>query len=84
VNGWLWAASALLLLAGLPALVAASRGAALDRLVGLEMLSAVVTLVMLALAQGSGRTSYLDVALVLAVLSFAGTLVFTRFLGGQL
>jgi multisubunit Na+/H+ antiporter MnhF subunit len=84
VNGWLWGASALLVLAGLPALLVASRGAALDRLVGLEMLSGVVTLALLALAQGSGRTSYLDVALVLAVLSFAGTLVFTRFLGGQL
>jgi multisubunit Na+/H+ antiporter MnhF subunit len=81
VNAWLWAATALLVVPSGPALLVAARGSALSRLVGLELLSATLVLVLLALSQGYARTSYLDVALVLAILSFTGTLVFTRLLG---
>jgi multisubunit Na+/H+ antiporter MnhF subunit len=83
VNGWLWAALAMLVLPVVPALTVASRGTALDRLLGLELLSAALVLVFLVLAQGYARSSYLDVSLVLAVLSFTGALVYTRLLGAR-
>lgn len=58
----------------------ASRGNALDRLVGLEMAGVVVTLALMAFAQLVGQPSYLIVPTVAVALSFAGTLVFARFL----
>jgi multisubunit Na+/H+ antiporter MnhF subunit len=58
---------------------AAARGSAVRRLVGLSLLSSVVGAVFLILPQGYERSSYQDLALVLAVLSPAGTFVFTRF-----
>ena len=60
------------------------RGDPLSRLVGLEALAVVGTLVALLLAQAAGRSSYVDVALVMALLSFAGSLVFARFWGREL
>jgi multisubunit Na+/H+ antiporter MnhF subunit len=44
----------------------------------------VSVLVLMLLAQDSGQSSVLVLPLVLVVLSFAGTLVFTRLLGGRL
>ncbi len=63
-----------------PALLVASRGEPVDRLVGMELVSAVAVVFMLVLAQISGQSFYLSVPLALAPLSFAGTLVFTRLL----
>lgn len=72
---------ALVLLCALaPALGLASRGAPVDRLVGLEIVGSVVTLAMLVLAQVTRQSYYLSVPLVLVPLSLAGTLVFTRLL----
>lgn len=62
-----------------PALLVASRGRSVDRLVGLELLSAVLVLVLLVFAQ-LGESYELILPLVLVPLSFAGTLVFTRLL----
>ena len=74
--------AAVLLLGGLiPGLVLMSRGDASVRLIGLQLLSGVTVLVLLLLAQGFGQPQYLIVPLVMVVLSFAGTLVFTRLLG---
>lgn len=53
---------------------------AVRRLVVLEMATPVVVLVLLLLAEGYARPAYLDVGLVLAVVSFAGSLVYARFL----
>jgi multicomponent Na+:H+ antiporter subunit F len=79
VNEWLVASLALL--AGLiPCGFAVLRGGPVERLVALELAGTVETLVLLLLAQGYGRTTYADVALTLALLSFAGGLVFARFL----
>jgi len=79
VNVWLVATLALL--AGLVACgIVCLRGDVVDRLVGLEMAGVVVTLALLLLAQGFGRVVYVDLALALALLSFAGGLVFARFL----
>ncbi len=65
-------------------LAVAVRGESLDRLVGLEVLAVVSTVVLLLLADAFGRSPYVDVALVLALLSFTGSLVFARFLGRSL
>lgn len=75
-------ASLILLIGGLvPATLLGSRGGPTDRLVGLMLVSVVGVLAMLTLAQAYGQSSYLIVPLVLATLSVAGVLVFTRLLG---
>ena len=71
----------LLIGALLPATLIGSRGGPTDRLVGLELAGGVVVLAMLVLSQAYGQPGYLIVPLVLAVLSTAGVLVFTRLLG---
>jgi multicomponent Na+:H+ antiporter subunit F len=79
VNEWLVAGLALL--AGLvPCGAALVRGDVVSRLVALELAGTVDTLILLMLAQGYGRVVYMDLALTLALLSFAGGLVFARFL----
>jgi multisubunit Na+/H+ antiporter MnhF subunit len=71
-----------LLIGGLlPTLVLLSRGDAVARLIGLQLLTGLTVLELLLLAQGFGQPQYLIVPLVLVVLSFAGVLVFTRLLG---
>ena len=84
MNGWLVAATLLLATGVAPALAGTLRGDPLERLVALELGSVVTTLCLLLLAQGFARSTYLDVALLLALLSLAGTLVFARFLGRSL
>lgn len=69
-----------LFLALVPAGVTVFRGAPLDRAAGLCMASAVLTLLMLALAQAFAQPTFQDLALALALTSFGGTLVFARFL----
>ena len=74
--------AAVLIIGGIgPALLLSARGDATDRLVGLELTSSIVVLTMVVLAQVTQLSYYLAVPLVLAPLSFAGTLVFTRLLG---
>lgn len=74
--------AAVLVVGGLgPALLLSSRGSAIERLVGLELVSSIVVLTMLVIAQITQLSYYLAVPLVLAPLSFAGTLVYTRLLG---
>jgi multicomponent Na+:H+ antiporter subunit F len=66
---------------GLPlCLIRTATGGVLSRLVGLQLAGTVVALVLLLVADGTSRSSYFDLALVLALLSFAGSLVFLRFL----
>jgi multicomponent Na+:H+ antiporter subunit F len=79
VTLWLVAATALLL--GLiPCLVVAARRDPVDGLVAQMAASVVVTLDLLILAVGYQRSIYGDVAVVVAVLSFAGALVFVQYL----
>jgi multicomponent Na+:H+ antiporter subunit F len=79
VNVWLIAAVALLV--GLvPCMIVCFRGSPMDRLVGLEMAGTVDTLVLLVLAAGYEQAIFFDLAVVLALLTFAGGLVFARFL----
>ncbi|MFJ6216386.1 monovalent cation/H+ antiporter complex subunit F [Streptomyces sp. NPDC092296] len=84
MNAWLSAATVLLVAALGPALAAACRGTAAARLAGLALAGPAGCAVLLLLAQGFDRAAaYTDVALVLAVLTPTGTLVFARFLGGD-
>jgi multisubunit Na+/H+ antiporter MnhF subunit len=81
VNGWDLAAMVLLVGGITPATVLAARGSAIERLVGLELGSSVCVLTLLVAIQGDGQSSYLIVPLVLVLLAFAGTLIYTRLLG---
>jgi len=82
VNVWLVGAT--ILLAGLlPCAWVLVRVRLTDAIVALELASTLVTVVLLLLAEGFGRSSYFELALVLAALQFVGTLVFIRFLGGR-
>ena len=82
MNEWLWAAAvltvALAALAG-----AAARRPLLEGLIALEAAGVNATLIMLLIAVGTGRQPFGDLALVLAITSFAGTIAYLRF-GGPL
>jgi multicomponent Na+:H+ antiporter subunit F len=76
-----WTVAAFALLLGLvPCGVVCLRGEPTERLVGLEMAANLEALVLLLLAVAYRRSIYLDLALALALLTFAGGLVFARFL----
>jgi multisubunit Na+/H+ antiporter MnhF subunit len=78
VNEWLWAAA--VLTAALAALVVvAIRRPLLEGVVALEAAGVNATLVLLMIAEGTRRQPFGDLALVLAVTSFAGALAFLRF-----
>jgi multicomponent Na+:H+ antiporter subunit F len=79
-----WIALVLAVAAGGPCLLAVCRGNEGERLIAVQMLSVVAVVVLVVLAVGQDRPSYLDVPLVLALVSLAGTLVFARFFGRAL
>jgi multisubunit Na+/H+ antiporter MnhF subunit len=82
MNVWLIGATALLV--GLvPCGWVLLRRRLTEALVALELSSTLVTLVLLLLAEGFHRSSYFELPVVLAALSFVGTLVFIRFLGDR-
>jgi multisubunit Na+/H+ antiporter MnhF subunit len=82
VNVWLIGAT--VLLAGLvPCGWVLLRGRLDEALVALELGSTIATVVLVLLAEGFHRSSYFTLPLVLAGLSFVGTLVFIRFLGDR-
>ena len=79
-----WLIGATVLLAGLvPCGWVVARGCELDGVVALELASTLVTVVLLLLAEGFHRSSYFTVPVVLAALSFVGTLIFIRLLGDR-
>lgn len=71
---------ALLAVGVVPGLILSVRGSAVQRLVGLQVLSGTGVMVLLGLTVIVGQSSYLIVPLVLAVLASTGTLVYTRLL----
>jgi multicomponent Na+:H+ antiporter subunit F len=79
-----WVAVVLLVGAMGPCLLGVCRGAPGERLVALQCLSVVMTVALVVLSVGFDRSSYLDVPLVLALVSLAGSLVFARFFGRAL
>lgn len=78
-----WAALALLLGVFAPGAWIASRGTPRHRLVGLEFSGVAATMALTVLAVDRQQASSLIVPLVLAVLTFPGTLVYTRLLAGK-
>lgn len=64
----------------IPCAVMCLRGSPERRLVGLEMTSSIVTLLLVLLCVGSRRLVFMDLPLTLAILTFGGGLVFARFL----
>jgi multisubunit Na+/H+ antiporter MnhF subunit len=80
VNVWLVAAT-VLLTGLLPCGWVLLRGRIEDALVAVELVSTLATVVLLLLAEGFHRSSYFELALVLAALSFVGALIFVRFIG---
>ncbi len=79
MNPWLLAAAGFVLCL-VPCAVTCLRGDAIDRLCGLEATSVVQSLLLIALAQAMKRSSFSDLALALALLTFGGGLVVARFL----
>ncbi|HEX4805598.1 MAG TPA: MrpF/PhaF family protein [Conexibacter sp.] len=79
MNGWLWAAT---ILAGalIPLIVVAALRPAAHGLVALELAGLDAALTMLLFAEGTRSQSFATLALVLAVMSFAGSIGFIRFL----
>ncbi|MFB7668222.1 monovalent cation/H+ antiporter complex subunit F [Kitasatospora sp. NPDC056138] len=80
-----WSAAVLVLLTGTvpPCLWQVARGRTVCRLAAVALLGSVAGAVFLVLPEGFERPAYQDLALVLAALSPAGTLVFTRFVCGE-
>lgn len=78
MNPWLWAALALLP-AMIPCFVTCIRAELEDRLIGLEMGSVIITLELVLLAQGFHRSFFYDLPVMLAFLSFGGSMTFVRF-----
>lgn len=76
---WFAAATALMLTM-VPCGWVCLRAGILDALVALELAGLIATLALLVVAQGVDRAPFFDIALVSAVLSFAGGLAFARFL----
>jgi multisubunit Na+/H+ antiporter MnhF subunit len=79
VSVWLWAAAVLTVpLAGLA--IVAIRRPVLEGVVALEAAGLDATFVLLLIAEGTRRQAFADLAIVLAVGSFAGGIAFVRFL----
>jgi multicomponent Na+:H+ antiporter subunit F len=79
MNVWLIAAIAILW-ALVPCGIVCFRGDAVNRLIGLQTATVIVNLALMLLAQAFQRPSFHDLAVVMAILSFGGGLVFARFL----
>jgi len=80
MNAFVWAA--LGLLAGFaPLLWVVARRRPIDGLVALELGGVLLVLILMCLAEGFHRSFAYSVAIVAAVMSWIGGLVFARFLG---
>lgn len=82
MNAWLLAACVLLPAGLAPCVWRACRGEPARRLPAMALAGVMAVAVFLLTARGLHRTSYVDVALVTAVLTPTGTLVFARCLAG--
>lgn len=79
MNPWLWAA-VVLMVACLAPLWVCLRAPVMDALVALQVCGVLQTVVLLLLAEGFHRTVLVDPALVLALLTFLGSLLYVRML----
>jgi multisubunit Na+/H+ antiporter MnhF subunit len=79
VNGWLWAATVLLTLL-LPCVLVAARSTYAGALAAVQPGGAATALALMLLTVGYARGVYANLALVLAVVNWIGSLVYARFL----
>jgi multisubunit Na+/H+ antiporter MnhF subunit len=80
-----WQLAALVLLAGLvPCLIVATRCGLRDALAALELAGTLTATALMILAQAYARQPFLDLALVLALTTNLGALVFARMMEGEL
>jgi multisubunit Na+/H+ antiporter MnhF subunit len=79
LNIWLISSVVLLLLL-LPATIASIRGGVLDCLIGVQLGGIITTLVFITIGIWTAESAYVDVAIVIAILSFCGGLVYAQFL----
>lgn len=80
MNAFLIAATALIAMVALPALVML-RADILDAVVALEVSGTTLTLAILCLCEGFHRQAYFNVPIVAAAATWIGSLVFVRFVG---
>jgi multisubunit Na+/H+ antiporter MnhF subunit len=80
LNAFLLAGTVLLGLIVLPGVVCV-RARPIDGVVALELCGALLTTALLALAEGFHRGVYFSVALVAALVTWVGGLIFARFFG---
>ena len=83
MNAFLWAGTALVALE-IPLLLFVARAPRLDALAAVEAAGTIFTLALLLLSQGFHRWSYTVLGLVASVLTYAGAMVFVRFLEKEL
>jgi multicomponent Na+:H+ antiporter subunit F len=69
-----------MLLGVAPCCIVVLRARLMERFVAVQLVQVIAILAIVMMAMGYGRSIYLDVALVMAVLTLAGGLVFVRFL----
>lgn len=80
MNAFLIAATALIAMVALPALVML-RASIFEAVVALELAGTTLTLAILCLCEGFHRSVYFDVPLVAAASTWIGSLIFVRFIG---
>jgi multisubunit Na+/H+ antiporter MnhF subunit len=80
MNAFTIAATALLF-GFVPLGIVCLRGRELDGVVALQLAGVQTTLILICLSEGFHRSSYFTVAVVAAVLTWVGGLVFARFFG---
>jgi multisubunit Na+/H+ antiporter MnhF subunit len=80
MNAFVWAATGLLI-AFFPLLFVSMRRRPVDGLVALECAGVLLVLVLMCLAEGFHRSFGYSVAVMAAVMTWIGGLVFARFLG---
>ena len=78
MNGWLWGAT-VLVAALVPLAVLCVRLPAPEGVVAIEAAGVDAVLALLLIAQGTDRQPFGDLALVLAVVSFVGSIAYLRF-----
>jgi multicomponent Na+:H+ antiporter subunit F len=83
MSPWLIAAC-ILLVALLPCGAVCLLGSPLDALAALEVAGSIATAILVLLAAGTHRQSFIDLALIFVLLNFAGALTFARLLERRL
>jgi multicomponent Na+:H+ antiporter subunit F len=83
VNKWLIAATVLVALL-VACLAICAVGHVIDGVIALEVGGPLTTTILILLSEGFQRQPFIDLALVFAVLSFAGSLAFVRLLERRL